>query len=239
MYRVSLRVVFPPQRTALALPDNTCAALLHEQSAFQFLHQPTPGLRQFGLELVAAGSKFCEVGQLRHGLRCLLTAYSLYEVPFNPCAAMRVRCVRVCRMPTLCHTQNRGWGGIGDSLHIKLARYSFLVGNHERCLAFFQKLFSDCHQPPPAELAAARVPPPGRPDRPDERRVVRAGGLVSARARDRPAVGPSVPGLLRPLQVPPQGHTTRNTTRHGARVANMSCAIGACRSCGTHSRAEC
>jgi len=37
-------------------------------------------LRQFGLELVAAGSLFCEVSQLRHGLRCLRTAYSLYEV---------------------------------------------------------------------------------------------------------------------------------------------------------------
>src|SRR3546814_15454165 len=39
--------------------------------------------------------------------------------------------------------KDRGWGGIGDSLHIKLARYSFLLGNHERCLPFFQKLLVD------------------------------------------------------------------------------------------------
>jgi hypothetical protein len=30
------------------------------------------------------------------------------------------------------------------------------VGNHERCLAFFQKLFSDCHQPPPAQNSLLR-----------------------------------------------------------------------------------
>ena len=70
----------------------------------------------------------------------------------NACAVVCVVCVE----NSLCHTQNRGWGGIGDSLHIKLARYSFLVGNHERCLAFFQKLFSDCHQPPPAQNSLLR-----------------------------------------------------------------------------------
>src|SRR5690348_1065325 len=41
-------------------------------------------------------------------------------------------------------------------MHIKLARYSFLLGNHGQCLEFFQKLFADCHQTPPVQNALLR-----------------------------------------------------------------------------------
>lgn len=134
---------------ALVLPDRLCAALLHEQSAFHFLQHTTPSLRQFGLELVAAGSKFCEAGQLRHGLRCLRTAYSLYEVSSQHLSEDN-------EFTSDCFLQNRGWGEIGDSLHIKLARCSFLLGNHEQCLSYFQNLFSDCHQSPPLQNTLLR-----------------------------------------------------------------------------------
>ncbi|KAL6061543.1 Trafficking protein particle complex 8, partial [Balamuthia mandrillaris] len=98
-----------------------CTALLEEQAAFCHLYTQPPGFRRFAYHLVTAAEHFAAVQQLKHAVRCCNTAYGVYE--------------------------ERGWSLIEDTLHFKLGRYQFLLGDVEDSLTFMKRLLQHSNQP--------------------------------------------------------------------------------------------
>lgn len=96
--------------------DNSVrGALLMERAAYSLLHvQPQPLVRKYASHLVVAGHSFVKHVQNIHGVRCYVSASSVYE--------------------------GKGWSRVEDHIHLHLGRDCFNLGDFEAAIRHFVAL---------------------------------------------------------------------------------------------------
>ena len=111
-------------RVTISDPNDLRSALMYEQAALSFLLIKSGGahVRKYALHLVHAGHRFLKAGHKAHGLRCYLSALSVYA--------------------------HKGWTHVNDHVYSALAKHSIATQMVAEAVDFYVKLLGNQEHKP-------------------------------------------------------------------------------------------